>query len=257
MIRQPLHPGVQRGCPNCDEDGYVVIRDGEKAMAQICQCVGHCPRCKDTHFVTSEQGNRFAPRRRCECTTLANRIRIFNEANIPARHANSTRANFRRSKLLGPPFSAVSAFIQGFSPKEDNRGIILWGKVGTGKTHLIVATLRDLIFQHGVTARFVEFSHLLAELKSGFDRGQGASSLIDPLVRVEVLAIDELGKGRNTEFEGTVLDELVSRRYNASATIIGTTNYAPLPPAGSPVPNHAKPSQTTNLGDRVGPRVYS
>ena len=252
-----LHPGVQRGCTTCYGDGFVVSREGERAIATLCQCVNRCPQCRGTNFVSSTPGNRFAPRQRCPCTTLAIRIRMFNEANIPARHANSTRATFQRTKLLGPAFNSVSTFIQEFRQGEENRGIVLWGKVGTGKTHLMVATLRDLIFQHGVTARFVEFSHLLSDLKSGFDRGQGVAAIIDPLVRVQVLAIDELGKGRNTEFEGTVLDELVSRRYNAAATIIGTTNYAPLPPAGNPVPNHAKPSQTTSLGDRIGPRVFS
>ena len=83
------------------------------------------------------------------------------------------------------------------------------------------------------------FSHLLADLKSGFDRGVGASSLLDPLVQVDVLAIDELGKGRNTEFEGTVLDELVSRRYNAAAPIIGTTNLSGAPGHQKKVPNLA------------------
>jgi len=71
-----------------------------------------------------------------------------------------------------------------------------------------------------------------------------------------VLAIDELGKGRNTEFEGTVLDELVSRRYNAGRTILATTNYTPGVSQGIATPEFATGKRPA-LIDRVGDRVYS
>ncbi len=76
------------------------------------------------------------------------------------------------------------------------------------------------------------------------------------VVKVEVLAIDELGKGRNTEFEGTIVDELVSRRYNAGKPILGTTNYEPEAARGLAAPNLAG-GAAPSLPDRVGPRVYS
>lgn len=156
---------------------------------------------------------------------------------------------------------AVTEYLDSYDPKRDNRGMVLWGGVGRGKTHLVVAMLRELVFRYGVTARFVEFSHLLADLKSSFDLGRPAAELIDPLVAVDVLAIDELGKGRNTEFEGTVLDELVSRRYNAVRPIIASTNYAPHPSTGRPIANAAAVavgiSPPPTLVDRVGERVWS
>lgn len=190
------------------------------------------------------------------------RAERFDRADIPARHASSTRASFKPAE---PRQSAVlvgvSTWLNAYRPGEENRGLVLYGDVGRGKTHLMVAMLRELVFRYGVSVRFVEFSHLLADLKSGFDQGQGAARLIDPLVAVDVLAIDELGKGRNTEFEGTVLDELVSRRYNAAGTILATTNYAPGAPTGVVTPNLAAVAVGTQaaptLADRVGSRVSS
>jgi hypothetical protein len=58
-----------------------------------------------------------------------------------------------------------------------------------------------------------------------------------------------------------VLDELVSRRYNAAGTIIATTNYAPTAATGRAVANSAAVAMGAapppSLADRVGPRVHS
>jgi len=150
----------------------------------------------------------------------------------------------------------VSSYLSRYKPGDVNLGLVLWGDVGRGKTHLLVAMLRELIFQHGVTARFAEFSHLLSDIKAGFDRKEAISSLLDPLVTVDVLAIDELGKGRNTEFELQIIDELISRRYNASRTILATTNYPPGPSQGRGTGDLVAESLPA-LVDRVGDRVYS
>jgi len=191
----------------------------------------------------------------------------FNDVGIPARHFNSTLASFKPTPQLMPVFSAINAYIRDFRPGEINRGFVLFGDVGRGKTHLMVAVLRELVFRYGISARFVEFSHLLADLKGTFDKGGGTTQLMEPLSRVDVLSIDEMGKGRNTEFEGTVLDELISRRYNAGSTILATSNYAPGPVTGLASPNlvaaarrmagAGSNSGTPTLSDRVGARVYS
>ena len=253
-------------CPDPHCEGYKVERVGERAVARLCECLSECPSCKGTGFI--QVSNEFrAPMKRCYCQDLIRGVQRFNEAGIPARHAYSTRKPdgpgafvIGKNRGLMTAFTAVARYLKNFRPGEENRGLILCGDVGLGKTHLMTAMIRELIFQHKIGAKFVEFSHLLADLKSGFDKGIGASNLLDPLVQVDVLAIDELGKGRNTEFEGTVLDELVSRRYNAAASILGTTNYLALPATGQQVPNLAvggdKAKQPT-LADRVGPRVYS
>ncbi len=255
-------------CTKCRGLGYRVVRAGEHAKAETCSCVAKCPLCNGTGWVAMEAepghpGGRWARRRRCACNVLPERINRFNDAGIPARHADSRLASFdpRGSPGLIPVHKVAMQWPQQFQPgKAENRGMVLHGDVGRGKTHLMVGMLRELVFTAGVTVRFVEFSHLLSEIKSGFDAGRGASELLDPLVSVEVLAIDELGKGRNTEFEQTVIDELVSRRYNAMAPILATTNYGPGEASGRAVANAAdvEPRATQPLlADRIGTRVYS
>jgi DNA replication protein DnaC len=259
--REVRHPGASPQCPLCAGLGGVVVAQGEVSVVQTCSCVGRCPHCRDTGFVAQSDAFR-ARRQRCVCQEALARFRAFEAVSVPARHASSTRATFQagnrqQTVVLG----AVSKYLANFEPGQDNRGLILYGDVGRGKTHLLAALLRELVLTKGVRARFVEFSHLLADLKAGFDTGQGSASRIDPLVDIEVLGIDELGKGRATDFEGTVIDEIVSRRYNAMRPIVATTNFAPGGATGSATANAAERALGTgsapSLRDRVGDRVYS
>ncbi len=252
-------PGATAGCPNCRGQGYVVEADGEWAHARRCDCVDACTLCEDTGYELVRGEGRRAARRRCRCHTVLDRMTAYNGARVPARYAHCTRASFqRKSKGQRDVFLGVSRYLKAYVPGDRNRGMVLYGDVGRGKTHLATALLRELVFDHGVTARFVEFSHLIADLKYSFDKGTGAADLLAPLVRVDVLLIDELGKGRATEWEGTVLDELVTRRYNGDATILGTSNYAPGDSTGVTAPNLANTAgRRPALVDRVGDRVYS
>lgn len=260
--RMPEHPGRNPACPDCSGAGFRVTPQGEVARATPCACITAkpCPRCQDTGWVRAT-GDRQGPVRRCDCHHFRQRLARFDEATIPARLGQCTFDSF----VLDKPdeqrdaYTASLALSAGFKPGAINRGVVLWGQVGRGKTHLLVSAVRKLTLEKGVRVRFIEFSHLLSALKGRFDRGQGAAALLDQLVEVEVLAIDELGKGMLTEFELTVIDELVSRRYNAARTILATTNYRPGPATGIGRPNLADRRAETqpSLSDRVGERVFS
>ncbi len=260
-VQQAQHPGASPSCGQCHGLGGVVVPEGEVAVVKPCECLQPCPYCKGTGFVATSDRFR-APRQRCVCQLAVARWRAFDKIGVPARHATSTRASFEAgSRQQTVVLGAVSKYLAGFEPGGQNRGLILYGDVGRGKTHLLTALLGELVLMKGVRARFVEFSHLLADLKAGFDAGQGSAARIDPLVDIDVLGIDELGKGRATEFEGTVIDEIVSRRYNAMRPIIATTNFAPGSSTGAAVANAAERALGTGsaptLRDRVGDRVYS
>ena len=116
-------------------------------------------------------------------------------------------------------FRYANSFLPG------DRGFLLHGPPGGGKTHLMTAFLHRITLEKGIHARFVEFSHLLSSLRQQFDQGKGDTAILQPLVEVEVLSIDELGKGVNNEWQLSVLDELISKRYNLGRTTLFTSNY--------------------------------
>lgn len=252
-----------KDCPICRGEGYRVAPKGEFAWAERCECVPPCPRCGGTGRVALERDG-LTMVGRCRCQRLVDRIARFNHASLPARYADATFVSFSQGAVrIGDgektrALIAVRKWLAGFASGEENLGLLMYGPVGRGKTHLLVALLRELVFDAGVQVRFIEFSRLLSLLKEGYSAGRSDAGLLGELATVPVLGIDEVGKGRLTSWELGIIDEVVSRRYNAMTCTIVTTNYPPRPATGAEAPNAAlSTAHTQTLGDRVGDRVLS
>ncbi|MGH7885316.1 MAG: ATP-binding protein, partial [Thermodesulfobacteriota bacterium] len=132
-----------------------------------------------------------------------------------------------------------------------NRGFILMGPSGVGKTHLAIGTIAELTLKKGVRCMFKDFFFLLNDLKKAYSDGVAENDIINPLVETEVLVIDELGKGKSNEWELNILDQLISKRYNSSKKTLITTNYISK--------DHISKNQDTTqiLENRVGERISS
>ncbi|MGY8765622.1 MAG: ATP-binding protein, partial [Nitrospinaceae bacterium] len=80
--------------------------------------------------------------------------------------------------------------------------------------------------EEGVDGKFVDFFQLLSDIRHGYSQDKSEMSLIEPYLKSKILVIDELAKGRNNEWEQTILDQFISSRYNAADKItLFTTNY--------------------------------
>ena len=271
----PPAAAADPACPLCRGRGIVVRAEGQIAVSTPCSCIPHCLRCGDTGRVeiVTDNGLRVG---RCRCRIVHDRVLLFNAARVPGRYAAADLASFsagaqrihkewqaetgRYDRMPQmESFMAVMQWLSAFDPSKESRGLVLHGAVGRGKTHLLIATLRSLALERGARVRFIEFSRLLGILREGFGQGRSGANVMAELVDVPVLGIDELGKGRLTDWELSVIDELVSRRYNAMKTTLGTTNYLPEAPTGALSTNLATaegaPRQT--LGDRIGERAWS
>lgn len=259
----PAVPRPDPRCPDCRGEGYAVAGHHDHAQATLCTCTPACQRCHGTGrvVVTDEASVRTG---RCQCQRIPDRVGRFNLAGIPGRYASATLVSFAQgANRVGDiektrAQTGVFRWLGQFDPAAESRGLVLHGDVGRGKTHLLVGLVRTLIFEHGVAARFIEFTRLLSMLKEGYSAGRSDAPLLAELGNVPVLAIDELGKGRLTDWELSIIDEVVSRRYNAMGCTLGTTNFRPGAPTGAEPPNAAAvTTHPQTLGDRVGERVYS
>lgn len=238
-------------CTRCGNEGFIFERAGDFAQTTPCPACQLCdPGCdgKGYTFSVNEAGYRIV--KPCVCMEIKRRAEAFNRAMIPGRYTN---VHFARIEV--PPKcedmmmarSQASRFAHEYTVGAE--GLLLYGSTGTGKTLLSCCILQFLILQRGVSARFVEFGHLLTELRNCFREPGRARDVIEPLVSVPFLVIDELGKGRGSDWELSVLDDLISKRYNAERTTLLTTNY--------PIQQSAVFEGEEDLSERVGMRIYS
>lgn len=264
----PAPPDSSTAC-GCGGSGYVVEQVlGQPARATRCVCQQACPRCNETGYTLVQSGpSQIA--QVCACRHLDARIALFNQIGIPAAVATASFDNF---KIWAPDHQRAKFVAEEFAHKfrkdAPTKGFLFYGRPGAGKTHLLVAALRYLALEKGVPGRYVEFMLLLSEIKAGFSSNQGHMEVIRPLISVPVLAVDELGKERGTEWERSMLDEVISRRFNSGLATLFATNYfleeSEAPARERPgarvhtrTAEFARDAESMTLAQRVGDRIFS
>ena len=238
--------------PCCRGRGYRVEARGPHAYAELCECVKHCKSCmgKGQRLVNGTV-------RTCRSPGPRRVVNLFNQAKIPARYAGAHLGVFRN--MTGNcliVLQDVRQWLRHFTTTSEKRGLILTGPVGVGKTYMITAIAKALT-EKNVSVRFVDFFQLISQIKGAYAESKSEQAILKPLLAVDVLIIDELGKGRNTDFEATVLDQLIMARYNENKVIIASTNLSVKPGAANESEDGSSFNYTGSLEHRVGKRIFS
>ena len=97
-------------------------------------------------------------------------------------------------------------------------GLILIGPSGLGKTHLAIA-VGTRMAQLGYRVRFLTAQQLANQVLAAPNRA-AVSAVLQPLLRCQLLILDEFGYLNGEPQLGPALYELVSGRYGKGATVI-------------------------------------
>jgi DNA replication protein DnaC len=209
-----------------------------------------CERCGGTGWMLVEKDG-VEVARRCGCADATRRQRLLDEAGIPARYRHCTLDGFELWNQKDPTLAKVRRAVQEFVDlwPEVDRGLLLMGPVGTGKTHLAVAALQEVVATKtpAVRARFRDFTSLVLEIQMTFDGSGGSREILSPLITADLLVLDELGAGKTTPWVMDLLYYLVNTRYVEGRVTIFTTNYSDFP----------KQASEESLTDRVSARIRS
>lgn len=119
---------------------------------------------------------------------------------------------------------AMKAYVSYFKDfRKDGKGLFLYGPVGTGKSFFAACVVNALI-DEGYPCLMTNFSRLTNVINSTWD---GKQDYIDSLSRFSLVAIDDLGVERDTQFMNETVTTIIDSLYRAKVPVIITSNYTP------------------------------
>lgn len=159
------------------------------------------------------------------------------QANVPKNFRdNCTLESFRpingrtgaKNNQMKAVMDLCNKFVNDFVVT-NGAGLLFCGVPGTGKTHLAVGILRELV-QRCYRCQFYTMAELLQHLRDA-NKPQAVHSekaIMDHLASAHLLVIDDfITQEQMSDFTHQKLYEIIDNRYQNNSSLLLTTNYIP------------------------------
>jgi DNA replication protein DnaC len=206
---------------------------------------------------------------RCECFLARRTKRVLKSVGIPLRHERSTLADFDidfpgADTSLASARLAAGRFVEEYAPQ--SLGLLFIGRPGTGKTHLSVGIIHELVRTTTARCFFCDYRELLKHIQNSYTPNVELTELqiLSPVFGADVLVIDDLGAVKPTAWVWDTISSVLNHRYNEKKTTIITTNLPDLPERncetqveGFSRSEREKDFRRDTLGDRITDQMRS
>lgn len=147
-------------------------------------------------------------------------IKKYRAAGFP--ESEMENWNFARDDGTNPQMSkAMQNYVHHFKEfKEQGKGLLLFGDVGTGKTFL-AACVANALIDRGIPCLVTNFTRIANTAQGLFD---GRQEYFDSLNRFPLLVLDDLNTERQTDYMLEIVYNVIDARYRAKLPLIVTTN---------------------------------
>jgi DNA replication protein DnaC len=239
----------------------------------------NCTLCRGTGWklVPRSDGTRGNVAVACDCGMEERATRVMERARVPKRYEHCDFESYVTDLVDGKTWTTqhsqslknAKLLTQGFVrdyPGSAEKGLLLMGPSGVGKTHLAVASLKELV-RRGHGGLFCDYRELLKEIQASYNPASESTEMgiLEPIRTVEILVLDDLGASKPSDWVRDIVGIVLNARYNERRTTIITTNYVDNPatdgesarlPNGKLVPPSREDSLEQRISSRMRSRLY-
>lgn len=174
----------------------------------------NCDKCNNRGdiaiIIDDGAGNYYESLIECECMKIRRTLSMIKVSGLSKAFERYQFENYQTENELQANIKnkALDYLVNGL-----NDWWYIGGQVGSGKTHICTAIVREKI-KNFIPTRYIVWSEAIDEIKNQLRQNNDLSVKMEELKRVELLYIDDLLKYEPTKFELQVLFDIINYRYN-------------------------------------------
>lgn len=203
-----------------------------------------CDLCQDTGWIMKPQENMAPIAVSCKCREMKKLKAMWMAAGINPELSKLNFSNFEIWNVWSQKArDTAAAYYKDFNNicGDRHNSILLCGQVGSGKTHLCVALALNFIKKE-IPVVYMPYRGALTKLKQNIKDEDYYRRELLKYQSCQVLLIDDVFKGKVTEFDINIVFEIVNYRYLNCLPIIVSTEYTV--------------DELLNFDEAIGSRIY-
>ena len=222
MVDKPIRQQIEELYAELQMDEDTVVKNAAEKQRKASRAYlepitnNYCERCNGV-VGTVLVGNA----RWCECSKRLNRTQHSLNSMDPERKMTlATLTN------CDPTLEEAAAVCAKIVEGERNKGIIMFGQPGRGKTHLAVATVRAMLGE-GKMAGYFNLAELVSRIQATYgydDSAESRASIIQDVCTHDLVVLDDIGKEHTSANVESIVYELIDGIYRSGTVLIAASN---------------------------------